>query len=69
MYGIIPSFNGNFKNNLQPSQLENEELEFKRKISKNKDLLEDIVCFANAKGGVIVVGIDDKLKGENSILK
>ncbi len=39
---------------------ENENVEFKREISKNKnEFLETIVAFANAGGGMILLGVDD----------
>lgn len=49
------------------SELENQELEFKREKPTAdetlKDLAEAAICFANSRGGVIVVGIDEKLTG------
>jgi len=38
---------------------ENSYIEFKEEIIKAKDLAEEIVAFANSKGGIILIGIDD----------
>jgi hypothetical protein len=38
---------------------ETDTVEFKEKISKPKEFMETIVAFANSKGGVILLGVDD----------
>ncbi len=46
---------------------ESEKIEFKESFSDTKRIIETIVAFANTKGGIIYVGIDDygKIKGVN----
>ena len=39
---------------------EGQNVEFKKTLLNSNDLAKDIVAFANAKGGYIVLGIDDK---------
>lgn len=41
---------------------ETETVEFKEKISKPEDLAETVVAFANTKGGIIFLGVDDHSK-------
>ncbi|MGH2864395.1 MAG: RNA-binding domain-containing protein [Solirubrobacteraceae bacterium] len=52
--------------------LESETLDFKREDSSEGEtarvLLEAAICFANARGGVIVLGIDDRLTGTAAFL-
>ncbi|MFT6867084.1 MAG: putative HTH transcriptional regulator [Cyclobacteriaceae bacterium] len=38
---------------------ENETVEFKRKISHPEKVIREIVAFANTKGGLLLVGVDD----------
>ena len=38
---------------------EGERLEFKRSLSESREILETICAFANAKGGLILIGVDD----------
>jgi ATP-dependent DNA helicase RecG len=53
--------------------LETEELEFKpwnRDIKSNQKCAREYsVCFANAKGGIIVFGIEDKIKGRTKAIR
>lgn len=41
-------------------QGENDQVEFKLTLAEGGDLAETIVAFANGKGGIILVGVDDK---------
>jgi len=41
---------------------ETETVEFKEKISKPEELAETVVAFANTKGGIILLGVDDHSK-------
>jgi len=41
---------------------ETETVEFKEKISKPEELAETVVAFANTKGGMILIGVDDHSK-------
>lgn len=54
------------------SSLENQRLDFKTEKSTEKeshqDLAEAAVCFANASGGVIVVGVADPLLGTEAFI-
>lgn len=51
----------------RPSSLESLILDFKRAKQSfeetARDLAEAVACFANSRGGVVVVGVDDKLSG------
>ena len=49
---------------------ENERIEFKRILKKPHDLIESIVAFANTKGGILVLGIEDfkKAKGKERLI-
>jgi predicted HTH transcriptional regulator len=38
---------------------ENEKLEFKRDLSGKNTFIKDVCAFANSKGGIIVIGVDD----------
>ncbi|MGC8812716.1 MAG: helix-turn-helix domain-containing protein [Candidatus Aenigmatarchaeota archaeon] len=38
---------------------ENEHVEFKKEISNTKEFVESIVAFANKKGGIVLLGVDD----------
>ena len=40
---------------------ENQHIEFKPKF--NEDVIETLVAFANAKGGKVYVGVEDKNRG------
>jgi ATP-dependent DNA helicase RecG len=50
-----------------PNQLESASLDFKREGRSREDFLTDLasdaICFANASGGALVVGVDDKQGG------
>jgi len=39
---------------------ESETVEFKRSLAETREIIETVCAFANTKGGVIIVGIDDK---------
>jgi hypothetical protein len=41
---------------------ETETMEFKEKISKPEELAETVVAFANTKGGIVLLGVDDHSK-------
>lgn len=38
---------------------EGETIEFKRGFGERKEILETVVAFANKRGGIILVGVDD----------
>ncbi len=42
---------------------ESEIIEFKKSLSEWKEIVETVSAFSNTKGGIIVVGVDDKRKG------
>jgi len=50
-------------------ELESETLDFKKWVNKPKELykmlIEYAVCFANQKGGTLVLGVNDKVKGKD----
>lgn len=57
----------------RPSDLESETLDFKRQKAGEpdeslRDIAEAAICFANARGGVIVVGVDDKARGPSAFV-
>jgi len=39
---------------------ENQKIEFKRKVAHPQKVLKEIVAFANAQGGVLLIGVDDQ---------
>jgi len=39
---------------------ESETVEFKRSLAETREIIETVCAFANTKGGVIIVGIDDE---------
>ncbi len=41
---------------------ENENIEFKKGLGERKEILESVCAFANSKGGVILIGVDDNGK-------
>lgn len=53
-------------------ELESETLDFKKWVDKPKDLYkiltECAVCFANQKGGTLVLGVDDKVRGKEDAI-
>lgn len=55
-----------------PSTLESETLDFKEDKQSANDtermIAEAAICFANAAGGLIVVGVSDKLKGRDAFV-
>lgn len=44
------------------SRWEDPHTDFKREVGQNSELAKDLVCFANADGGQLVIGIDDDKK-------
>ena len=56
----------------RPSDVESETLEFKQEADTAKDthrrIAQAAVCFANASGGKIVVGLDDKRSGKDAFI-
>lgn len=44
------------------SKGESETIEFKKSLSGWKEIVETICAFSNAKGGIILVGVDDRGK-------
>lgn len=56
-----------------PAQLESSTLDFKQQITRSRnDALRDLaaaaICFANANGGVVVVGVADNVKGAGAFI-
>jgi ATP-dependent DNA helicase RecG len=53
-----------------PNHLESATLDFKREGRSRDDFLADLasdsICFANAGGGVLIVGVDDKQAGSTA---
>lgn len=43
-------------------QTENERLEFKRDLSSTTNFVKDVCAFANASGGILIIGVEDTTK-------
>ena len=58
--------------NKKAEELETETLDFKKWVDKPKELYkilaEYAVCFANQKGGTLILGVDDKVKGKEDAI-
>ncbi|MCE2513026.1 MAG: putative DNA binding domain-containing protein [Acidimicrobiia bacterium] len=56
----------------KPSELESETLDFKQDASKPSDTMDTLaraaICFANSRGGTIVLGVIDKIAGPSAIV-